>query len=127
MSLYLGSTQQSLWLNGTRYNVNVLRKQQQEGYDVLKAYFTTESIIRSEKATLMVETTVGVETLTMVNKVGKDQTFSIISVELVGGIKVWTVQFRITSTGTQTFTVTGHGADGTTGQTASASIQVTLK
>ena len=94
-------------------------------YDVLSAEFTSEKIKRYKTATLVVTTSEAVETLGITNKAGRNQSFTVVSVESVDGVKTWTVQYKITSSGTQKYTVTGYGADGSSGATATASIKVT--
>lgn len=94
-------------------------------YDVLSAEFTKASIKRNAKAKLIITTDEAVETLQIKNKAGRKQNFDVISTETSDGIKIWTVQYRITSTGTQTYTIAGYDADGNTGATATASIKVT--
>ena len=94
-------------------------------YDVLSAEFTKASIKRNAKAKLIITTDEAVENLQIKNKAGRKQNFDVISTETSDGIKTWTVQYRITSTGTQTYTIAGYDADGNTGSTATASIKVT--
>ena len=43
------------------------------------------------------------------------------------GNKVWTVRFTVTSTGNQSYTVTGYDAEGNSGASASDSIQVRVR
>lgn len=93
--------------------------------DVLNAEFTKESIKRNAKASLVVTTDETVESLGITNKVGKDQSFDVLSVENVDGKKTWTVQYKITSTGTQSYTIVGYDKAGNSGATTTASIKVT--
>lgn len=93
-------------------------------YDVLSANFTKDSIKRNGKAKLIVTTSIAVETIEIKNKAGRKQSFDVLSVETVDGVKTWTVQYKITSAGTQKYTICGYGADGNTGATATATIKV---
>ena len=122
MALYLGSSEKNLWINGAKCFTTVLFK---ELYDILDAYFTEESIVRNTKATLIIISTMNVDTISMVNKAGRNQTFDLVSIENINGRKQWTVEFKISSTGTQSYTITGHAPDGTSGLTATASIKIT--
>ena len=40
--------------------------------------------------------------------------------------RVWTLKLRMTLLGNQTYTIIGHGANGTAGDSLSASVKVTL-
>ena len=93
--------------------------------DVLSAEFTKESIKRNAKATLEVVTDEAVESLVIKNKAGKEQSFDVKKTTTSEGTKVWTIQYKITSTGTQTYTIEGYDENGNTGATATASIKVT--
>ena len=59
------------------------------------------------------------------NSAGKKESITVSSVVTADGVKTWTVTFRITTTGTKTFTVYGYGANGETGDTAKATVKVT--
>ena len=48
-----------------------------------------------------------------------------LDVKTADGKKTWTVQYKITSTGTQSYTIVGYDKDGNSGATATASIKVT--
>lgn len=93
-------------------------------YDVLSAQFTQESIKRNAKAELVITTSEEVETIEIQNKAGRTQSFELLSVETSGGVKTWIVQYKISSAGTQKYTICGYGADGSTGATATATIKV---
>ena len=93
--------------------------------DVLSAEFTKTSIKRNAKATLEVVTDEAVESLVIKNKAGKEQSFDVKKTTTSEGTKVWTIQYKITSTGTQTYTIEGYDENGNTGATATASIKVT--
>lgn len=123
MQVYIGDVKTSINLNGVSYDVNVLNIAPKP--DVLSALFTEESIKRRETATLVITTTLIVESIGIVNKAGREQSFTLVGVDIIDKVKQWTVQFSITAAGTQSFTVSGYGVDGNSGVTATASIKVT--
>lgn len=100
-------------------------EEEQINYDVIGAEFTKTSMKRNTTATLTITTSEAVENLEITNKAGKQQTFTVESAEDMDGVKTWTVQFKISSMGTQTFTIAGYGANGETGSTTTAAILVT--
>lgn len=93
--------------------------------DVLSAEFKRECIKRNAKVNLVVITDEAVERLEMTNNAGKDQKFHVLSVETADGKKVWTVRCKISSSGTQTYTIAGYDKGGNTGAAVTASIEVT--
>lgn len=95
-------------------------------YDIKSAEFTSSSCNLFKKATMIVVTTTDVEELKVTNKYGTKMSTEVTSTVNEEGMKVWTVKFRPLLLGTQSFTVTGYGADGTEGASATASIKVKL-
>lgn len=95
-------------------------------YDIQSAEFTSSSCSLLKKATMTVITTTDVEELKVTNKYGTKMSTEVTSTINEEGMKVWTVKFRPLLLGTQSFTVTGYGADGTEGASATASIKVKL-
>lgn len=96
--------------------------------DVLSADFTEETIKRNRTATMNVVTEADVETLKVVNQadVEMSTTTSDPTINKEGN-KEWTVTFKVTSSGTQKFTVTGYAADGTCGASVSDTIKVKVR
>ena len=61
------------------------------------------------------------------NSAGRDVSIKTSIKENGDGTKDWTITFKATSLGTQKYTVTGYGADGTAGESATVSIKVTAR
>ena len=112
-------------LDKTIESVDNSSEEETMNYDVLSAEFTKTSIKRRSTATLIVTTPESVETLEVKNKAGRIEKVEVVSVETADGVKTWTVQYKITSTGTQSYTVTGYGADGSSGTSVTTTIKVT--
>lgn len=102
-----------------------LNLEEADDYDILSATFTTEKVKRKATVTLEVTTSDAVESLKVQNSAGRDEKITVKSVVSEDGIKTWTLQFKVSSTGTQTYTVTGYGTDGSSGASADATIKVT--
>ena len=107
------------YVNGTQAD--------EANYGIISAEFTSETIKRNKQATLIVKTSDAVESLKVQNSAGRAVNSTIVAENSDDGTKVWTVTFKATSLGTQTFTVTGYGKDGTAGASATASIKVTAR
>lgn len=96
--------------------------------DVLRAEFTTESIKRNQKATMQIVTGPDVEYLEILNRSNVASKITVDKTELdKEGNKVWTVRFTITSSGNQSYTVTGYDSKGNSGTSASDSIQIRMR
>ena len=95
-------------------------------YDILNAFFDTDSCKLRQDATMTVVTTDNVETLKITDYKGRDVSADITS-SSENGQTTWKVSFKMKYSGNQTYTVTGYGADGTAGASADAEIKVTLR
>lgn len=92
------------------------------------AAFTTASIKRNKTATLEVTTSAAVASLKVFNSAGREMSIAYDEPTTnADGTKSWTVTFKVTSVGNQTFTVTPYGADETAGTSATATIKVTVR
>lgn len=92
------------------------------------AAFTTASIKRNKTATLEVTTSAAVASLKVFNSAGREMSIAYDEPTTnADGTKSWTVTFKVTSVGNQTFTVTPYGADETAGASATATIKVTVR
>lgn len=112
----------------TAYVNSIIDKESESvNYDILSADFTVDSIKRNKTATMMVTTSEAVESLTVRNVAGREVNADVTAGTVENGTKTWTVTFKVTSVGNQTFTVTGYGVDGTAGASAEASIKVTVR
>ena len=112
----------------TAYVNSIIDKESESvNYDILSAGFTVDSIKRNKTATMMVTTSEAVESLQVQNVAGRAVDAEITAEDAADGTKIWTVTFKVTSVGTQTFTVTGYGADGMAGTPAEAGIKVTVR
>ena len=100
---------------------------EEANYDILSAEFTTETVKRNKDAIIKVKTSDDVETLKVQNSAGRDVSIKTSIKENGDGTKDWTITFKATSLGTQKYTVTGYGADGTAGESATVSIKVTAR
>ena len=101
--------------------------QEAANYDVISAEFAEESIKKGKTATLVITTPEAVESITVTNSFGRTENITVVSTELVDGVKVWTVTLKIAAVGTKTFSATGYSADGLAGASADATIQVTIR
>lgn len=99
---------------------------QESNYDIQSAEFTSSSCSIFKKATMTVVTTTDVETLKVTNKYGTKMNINTTYTINEEGMKVWTVKFRSALLGTQSFTVTGYGADETEGTSITCSIKFKL-
>ena len=103
-------------------------QQEETKCDVLSAEFTADSVKRNKKATMQIVTESDVESLEVLNQSNAAVKLTIDGTEVdADGNKVWTVRFTVTSTGNQSYTVTGYDAEGNSGASASDSIQVRVR
>lgn len=103
-------------------------QQEEAKCDVLSAEFTADSVKRNQKATMQIVTEPDVESLEVLNQSNVAVKLTIDGTEVdAEGNKVWTVRFTVTSTGNQSYTVTGCDAEGNSGASASDSIQVRVR
>lgn len=103
-------------------------QQEETQCDVLSAEFTANSVKRNQKATMQIVTEPDVESLEVLNQSNAAVKLTIDGTEVdADGNKVWTVRFTVTSTGNQSYTVTGYDAEGNSGASASDSIQVRVR
>lgn len=95
---------------------------------IYSAEFTPATVKRNKTATLTVETSTAVESLTVQNSSGSKMNITSEAVMSEDKTKkIWTVTFKATATGNQTYTVTPYGADETAGTSATATIKVTVR
>ena len=103
-------------------------QQEEAKCDILSAEFTADSVKRNQKATMQIVTEPDVESLEVLNQSNVAVKLTIDGTEVdAEGNKVWTVRFTVTSTGNQSYTVTGYDAEGNSGASASDSIQVRVR
>lgn len=96
-------------------------------YDIISAGFTSDTCKLFETATMTVVTSSDVEKLVLTGIFGWNANPTILSTEEnADGQIVWTIQMRMYILGNKNYTVTGYGADGTAGASATASIRVKL-
>ena len=101
-------------------------KTDEPNYDILNASFDTATCKLRKKATMTVVTTDDVRSLQVTHKKGKQVKADITSTT-ENGLTTWTVSIQMTMGGKQTYTVTGYAANGTSGASANATINVTRK
>lgn len=101
-------------------------KTDEPNYDILSASFDTATCKLRKKATMTVVTTDDVRSLQVTNKKGKQVKADITSTT-ENGLTTWTVSIQMTVGGKQTYTVTGYAANGTSGASTNATINVTRK
>ncbi len=95
-------------------------------YDILSASFDTETCKLRNNATMTVVTTEDVKSLQVTDYKNRKVSADITS-ETENGQKTWKVSIKMTNAGNRTYTVTGYGASGEAGASASATINVTRK
>ena len=118
MSIYCGSSKSIFMINGVKHRVREIK------YDVLNASFAENAATKNSIVTLTAHSTVYVDKINVMDENGKTITLDSATAESRDGIKVWTIQFKVTQSESQTFFVIGYGKNGNTGVSASADLQV---
>lgn len=95
-------------------------------YDIQSAKLSASSYSILKKVEMTVVTTTDVEKLVVKNKYGMQLSIQSTSQITEDGMKVWTVKYRSMLLGNQTFTVTGYGDDGTSGESVTVSARIKL-
>ncbi len=93
-------------------------------YDVQAASFDEDTAMTLDTTVMTVVTTNLVDSLTVTDSFGNAVPASAIYLETEMGERIWTVTLRTANLGEVSYTVTGHGAAGQTGDAVSDSILV---